>query len=197
MGNLHFWNTLKGDLPQFWYLVSDGISEDNFLWILLRWYLALVISISHLDSFKTAWQLSYLMIPHTTHQVVHTYKLLNYIFVFYGIMHYTAIQVFLWPCKFIISCFYQPINFLDNFRHLTEHPTYTLLLVCIILSWQVTIPRTGSISSVFGLSQNEIIHQFGVTWINWRDTQESYENCEQKSRYLFVYIWILCCKIFK
>ena len=40
---------------------------------------------------------------------------------------------------------------------------------------------TSAVSSVFGPSQNKIIRQFVVTYIDWRDTRESLENCESFS----------------
>ena len=59
-----------------------------------------------------------------------------------AITHSTASWVFICPCKFIISCFYPPINFLFNFgilQGIRASRTSTQLLVHVISSWHVWV----------------------------------------------------------
>ena len=84
-------------------------------------------------------------------------------------MHSTASQVFLCLVWFIILWLYQLIEFLDNCRHLKEHLRsywiYTRLSFCVTVIysyWEVTIPRTSNVFSVYGQSQIKIIRQYGV-----------------------------------
>ena len=97
-------------------------------------------------------------------------QILEHIFVCDGNIHYTASQVFFCLIIFIISCFYQLIHFLSNCRNLADHLrsswTYMSLLSCVVVLghfWQVMIPSTSDVSSVYGMSQIEIICQCGVT----------------------------------
>ena len=124
---------------------------------------------------------------------IRTYYWIIYLFVT-AIMHSTASQVFLCLVIFIISRFYQLINFLANCQHLRSSQTSTRLLVCVIFIdcyLKVIIPRTSGVYFIYGPSQIEIIRQYGVTvqvqQLNIHKNlpiiaiapRKSYENCKK------------------
>ena len=125
--------------------------------IYLIWGWALIHSISHFDIFRLLVSLiiGWLHAPYRKLYIRMYYWIISLLLT--SIMHSAASRVFIFPCKCIISCFYQLIGFIANCQHLTEHQTHMRLLVCIIRSWKVMNPRTSSVLSVYGTPQNEII----------------------------------------
>ena len=101
------------------------------------------------------------MIPCNINEVVHAWKLFNYIYIYIYIlkviMKSAASWVFLFSYNFIISCSYHIIYFLANRCHLMEQIIYMRLLVHIIHSWRISIQAESIQSSfkLFGFTQSE------------------------------------------